>query len=102
MTDLQTQLVAAIQQVRARTPHVAPCYYAHDLNDLGAHVCTCSRDGRVDARLAACVEASWHVAIARCIENVATGDYVPPKKAPAIDAGLAAFLAAAAQEETTT
>jgi hypothetical protein len=39
------------------------------------------------------------VAIARCIENVATGDYVPPKKAPAIDAGLAAFLAAAAQKE---
>ena len=98
MSDLQARLVAAIQQVRQQTPRecsLGCCY--------GAHSERCDERwlARGDARLAACVEASWPAAIARCIENVATGDYVPPKKAPAIDAGLAAFLAAAAQKETT-
>jgi len=96
MTDLQARLVAAIQQVRTSTPRECGqwCSVGWHSHECDAHWVAAS-----DARLAACVEASWHVAIARCIENVATGDYVPPKKAPAIDAGLAAFLAAAAQKE---
>ena len=106
MTDLVARVVAAIQQVRTSTPHDAECIVLSQARfSGGGHefgvACNCTWTERVDARLAACVEASWHVAIARCIENVATGDYVPPKKAPAIDAGLAAFLAAAAQKETT-
>jgi len=94
MTDLQARLVAAIQQVRASTLHVAPCYYAHDLNDLGAHVCTCSRAERVDARLAACGEA----AIVATMRRADNENYLQTP----VEAGLAAFLAAAAQEETTT
>jgi len=98
MTDLHARLVAAIQQVRTTTPR--ECLLGC-MPNVHSPWCDERWAARVDARLAACVEASWHVAIARCIENVATGDYVPPKKAPAIDAGLAAFLAAAAQKETT-
>ena len=103
MTDLHARLMAAIQQVRQETPHVAPCYYAHDLNDLGAHVCTCSRAERVDARLAACVEAAIEAAgtaqrrsLAFLLDPTAMDDsHIVSFEA----AGLAAFLAAAAQKE---
>jgi len=107
MSDLQARLVAAIQSIRTSTPRECD-EWCETIADSGfdglvshSNACVERWAARVDARLAACVEASWHVAIARCIENVATGDYVPPKKAPAIDAGLAAFLVAAAQKETT-
>jgi len=97
--NIQAQVRAAIQSIRTSTPRECDERCGRDSDHTDA--CWERSAARVDARLAACVEASWHAAIARCIENVATGDYVPPKKAPAIDAGLAAFLAAAAQKEAT-
>jgi hypothetical protein len=105
MTDLVARVTAAIQQVRDRTAHAlrcdllkAPSVWAvigreHDAKPEWVVVgCSCDWQARVDARLAACVEASWGAVDvqARADESFDTVD----------EAGLAAFLAAAAQKET--
>ena len=89
MTDLQARLVAALHEVRARTPHDVDC---NSFRISGEHhgmplwlACNCPWAARVDARLAACVEAGMTAA---AYAEAAT------------EAALAAFLAAAAQKET--
>jgi len=102
VSPLQAQVRAALQQVRASTPREGECdewcAASYDQQATHSDAC-CSRWAqRVDARLAVCVEAMLSVGI-REATLVALGpanDY-----ASAWEAGLAAFLAAAAQKETT-
>jgi len=102
MTALQTQVRAAIQQVRTSEPHAKNCP-SRDVTRLlrpkkrrvgGGFqservrgVCTCDWAARVDARLAACVEAMLEAAIAHPIREACYKERQL--------AGLAAFLAAA-------
>ena len=104
MTDLSERLVAAIQQVRTSTPHkdwcvsLAPLYHLqHDGSAIQwqRNACTCDWLKRVDARLAVCVEAAIKATIN------AAGSWTEQPASAAVEAGLAAFLAAAAQKETT-
>ena len=88
MTDLVARLVAAIQQVRTSEPHDVDCYAP------SWFACNCPRTERVDARLAACVEAMMEAAIG-APEGRRVHAYTLR------ESGLAAFLAAAAQKETT-
>jgi len=107
MTDLQARVMAAIQQVRGRTAHAlrcdllkAPSVWAviergHNAKPEWVVVgCSCDWAARVDARLAACVEAMMEAAIG-APEGRRVHAYTLR------ESGLAAFLAAAAQEETT-
>ena len=119
MTDLSERLVAAIQQVRTSTPHAPMCRslctddvfkWAKALGALATDVtgwttdlywairrsgelCTCDWQSRVDARLAACVEAALLEAVDSAFQNVNGRPFKTWQ-----DDGLAAFLAAAAQE----
>ena len=118
MTDLQARLVAAIQQVRTSTPHTPGCparcgtwqilalggeHERFALACGGPEVCDWA--ARVDARLAVCVEAAIEAAgtaqrrsLAFLLDPTAMDDsHIVSFEA----AGLAAFLAAAAQKETT-
>jgi len=87
MSALHARLTAAIQQVRTSTPRECDCYVRN-------HSASCNEQwaARVDARLAACVEVM--------IREVRTEDPAD-STVKRNEAGLAAFLAAAAQEETT-
>ena len=104
MTDLHAQLRAAIQQVRTSEPHDATCgskscarcgflLTAHPTRKSCAppvpYPCTCDWAARVDARLAACVEAAITCAYL-------SGDDSPPS---AHHRAVAAFVARAAQKE---
>jgi len=91
MTDLQAPLVASIQQVRAKMPRECDegCGTAVDWH---SDECDARWAARVDARLAACVEAAIDAAA-----RAPFGLSLPGT----LDDGLAAFLAAAAQKETT-
>ena len=99
MTDLHARLMAAIQQVRTSEPHDVDCYAP------SWFACNCPRAERVDARLAVCVEAAIEAAgtaqrrsLAFLLDPTAMDDsHIVSFEA----AGLAAFLAAAAQKETT-
>ena len=103
MTDLQARLVAAIQQVRTSEPHDAHCAalvdpHSGDDDDFVMRLasrgpCDCSWAARVDARLAACVEAMLVAA-----NQEPPAGWIGPNP---FTRGLAAFLAAAAQKETT-
>ena len=90
MTDLQARLVAAMQQVRTSTPRECDERCGRDSDHTDA--CWERSAARVDARLAACVEAAIEATIWPL-----TDDEQSHERADA----LAAFLAAAAQEETT-
>ena len=104
MTDLVARLVAAIQQVRTSTPRECDFNCAvRRIESTSEHIpwshsvaCNERHGARVDARLAACVEAmlesvhyTWHLNTGEDFSDTATRE------------GLAAFLAAAAQKETT-
>ena len=121
--DLSARLVAAIQQVRTSTPHAPMCRslctddvfkWAKSLGALATDVtgwttdlywairrsgelCTCDWAARVDARLAACVEAAL---VGESVRAFAF-DAAETERRVIREAGLAAFLAAAAQERTT-
>jgi len=100
VSDLRTQLVAAVQQVRTSTPRecslgcVPPTHSMWCEERFGA---------RVDARLAVCVEAAIEAAgtaqrrsLAFLLDPTAMDDsHIVSFEA----AGLAAFLATAAQED---
>ena len=88
MTDLHARLVAAIQQVRTTTPR--ECLLGC-MPNVHSPWCDERWAARVDARLAACVEAAIECAYL-------SGDDSPPS---AHHRAVAAFLAAAAQKETT-
>ena len=96
MTALVARLVAAIQQVRQETPHDATCEPHIPEHDWKS--CTCDWAARVDARLAACVEAYGRAALERDRELLAMahhyGIWARQDRSPE-EAGLAAFLAAA-------
>jgi hypothetical protein len=108
MSDLQARVVAALHEVRTSTPR--PCdEYCDDGGPLPSprwHSAGCNERwaARVNARLAACVEAGF-LAVAELVmeADVPIGHEVALQKmyAAADKAGLAAFLAAAAQKETT-
>jgi hypothetical protein len=113
--DLQLQVTAAIQQVRQREPHNTMCEIERDRRDEvaleGPPICTCDWQHRVDARLAACVEAAMtfsdEVLSAAEDEAVRAGnertnglaydlsDAAEGERRVLREAGLAAFLAAA-------
>jgi len=108
VSALQAQVRAAIQQVRTSTPHDADCAalvdpHSGDDDDFvmklaSRGACDCIREARVDARLAACVEAAIETAASTGnLEGAELRAYNEPS-AEAV--GLAAFLAAAAQKET--
>jgi len=88
MTDLHARVVAALHEVRESELHKRDC----DLHRFGGMGCTCDWQKRVDARDATCVEAAIDAAA-----RAPFGLSLPGT----IDDGLAAFLAAAAQKETT-
>jgi hypothetical protein len=90
MSDLQARLVAAIQQVRQQVQHTEDCHWAMQ-GPSAPPGCICNREGRVDARLAACVEAYGRGGMWCAVTHRHGFDD---------ESGLAAFLAAAAQEET--
>jgi len=107
VTDLSARLVAALHEVRARTPHDVDC---NSFRISGEHhgmplwlACNCPWAARVDARLAACVEAYGEaVGLTAWQNGAAKGDDPRFARGPVdpYEAGLAAFLAAAAQKET--
>ena len=104
MTDLQARVVAALHEVRARTPHDVGC---NSFRISGEHhgmplwlACNCPWAARVDARLAACVEAAITAAGFKGYWAHQVGRSRPLVQLDAEAAGLAAFLAAAAQKET--
>ena len=100
MTALVARLVAAIQQVRQQTPHAATCA-TRSAATLLSYACTCDREQRVDARLAACVEAAMQETAEAAIPHYgAHGEDIYESFPVICEAGLAAFLAAAAQKET--
>ena len=115
MTDLVARLVAALHEVRDRTAHAlrcdllkAPSVWAviergHNAKPEWVVVgCSCDWQQRVDARLAACVEAYGEaVGLTAWQNGAAKGDDPRFARGPVdpYEAGLAAFLAAAAQEE---
>jgi len=101
MTDLHARVVAAIQQVRDRTPRKCDNWCYPNTRDeyapMHSQRCDTQWAERVDARLAACVEA--------LLDNVrhksyrATSGDIAVEQAFAAEQALAAFLAA--QKETT-
>jgi hypothetical protein len=98
MTDLQNRVMQAIQAVRTSEPHAKDCGEGAEIeweamDGEARKACTCDWQARVDARLAACVEASWRAAKRGLLFAEIPGTYE--------DFVLAAFLAAAAQKETT-
>ena len=108
MTYLVAHVVAAIQQVRASEPRKCDECYTGGVFWPARHTYACEARwaAKVDARLAACVEAMHEVGKQAYrallqpapdrtgMRDVFTGSGYD-------EAGLAAFLAAAAQEETT-
>ena len=109
MSDLRTQLVAAVQQVRTSTPRECD-EWCETIADSGfdglvshSNACVERWAARVDARLAACVEATIEAAgtaqrrsLAFLLDPTAMDDsHIVSFEA----AGLAAFLATAAQED---
>ena len=112
MTALVARLVAAIQQVRTSTPRECDEWcatIAEDGTDAATHsdACWLRWAERVDAQLAACVETGFAAAYPGGLNAVAADDLIggaftkPNVFQAAREAGLAAFLAAAAQKETT-
>jgi len=111
VSDLRTQLVAAVQQVRTSTPRECERYaYCDDGPSLSGrwHAQACNEQWaeRVDARLAVCVEAMLDVAVPDLPEDCtasptqhAIDQYERIARNEVRLAGLAAFLAAAAQED---
>jgi len=96
VSDLRTQLVAAVQQVRTSTPRECERYaYCDDGPSLSGrwHAQACNEQWaeRVDARLAVCVEAMLVAA-----NQEPPAGWIGPNP---FTRGLAAFLAAAAQED---
>ena len=98
MTDLQARVVAAIQQVRTSTPRECD-EWCETIADSGfdglvshSNACVERWAAKVDARLAACVEAMLEAAIC-APEGRRVHAYTLR------EAGLAAFQAAAAPEE---
>jgi len=112
VTDFGAQVRAAIQQVRERTPRECDAW-CETVRDSGidgvlhSEACTCDWQARVNARLAACVETGFAAAYPGGLNAVAADDLIggaftkPNVFQAAREAGLAAFLAAAAQKETT-
>ena len=100
MTDLSARLAAAIQQVRTSTPRECD----DGLCRVGlVHSVDCDERWatRVDARLAACVEAAMTDAIETAMPQYhGDGSVTHESRDTSYEAGLAAFLAAAAQKET--
>jgi len=127
VTDFGAQVRAALEQVRTSEPHDAECAalvdpHSGDDDDFVMRLasrgpCDCTWAERVDARLAACVEAaltfSDEVLSAAEDEAVRAGnertnglaydlsDAAEGERRVLREAGLAAFLAAAAQKRTT-
>jgi len=99
--DLQAQVRAALEQVRTSTPRECDeeCGFGHG----HSYACDARCTARVDARLAVCVEAAIEAAgtaqrrsLAFLLDPTAMDDsHIVSFEA----AGLAAFLAAAAQKE---
>ena len=111
VTALQAQVRAAIQQVRTSTPHGPTCLdgkcacatCAVVVTEIHATIhevhwphCSCDWPQRVDARLAACVEAAL---VGESVRAFAF-DAAETERRVIREAGLAAFLAAAAPKET--
>ena len=116
MTDLVARVVAAIQQVRASTPHTTTCPSRDWETALPGdpmwvrrepsareklELCTCDREQRVDARLAACVEAAMKAADQEGADAMNAAHLAHEYDGDSQEAGLAAFLATAAQKEMT-
>ena len=109
--NVQAQVRAALQQVRERTPRECDvvCKTTDYFAPLIVHSEACTDDwtARVDARLAACVEAGFLavaelVAEADCLMATTPDERKLQAMYKAADeAGLAAFLAAASQGEST-
>jgi len=105
--DVQAQVRAAIQQVRTSTPRECDEWcatIAEDGTDAATHsdACWLRWAERVDARLAVCVEAAMFAGATSAWNRalVTRGRQSTEVTNQGIsDAGLAAFLAAAAQEE---
>ena len=128
MTDLQARLVAALHEVRQQTPRECDlrCINWDEVDVEHSDSCSARWTARVDARVATCVEAAvraygatelpsesiralfgeppsrWYVndkeyATMEDAEAALVAERFALKEA----AGLAAFLAAAAQKETT-
>ena len=101
MTDLHARLVAAIQQVRDRMPHDPECLWdvlTVDRGGITLRACTCDWAARVDARLAVCVEAAIDAADQEGADAMNAAHLAHEYHGDSLEAGLAAFLAAAAQE----
>jgi len=95
MTDLHERLVAALHEVRARTPRECDgnCWTTSGYERITMHsqMCEVRYIARVDARVATCVEAFGRHLLEHVHEHVTWDGH--------FEAGLAAFLAAAAQED---
>ena len=118
MTDFVSRLVAAVQQVRRQVAHSLRCDFLkapsvwavigreRDAKPEWVVVgCSCDWQQRFDARLAACVEAAI-LGYVPVVDNEGMcshemSDAAEEREQKRQEAGLAAFLAAAAQKETT-
>jgi len=98
MSDLQARLALAIQSIRTSTPRKCDECYTGGVFWPARHTDACEARwaAKVDARLAACVEAA-------VAEGYEQGVYEGwnNRDADVDHQVLAAFLAAAAQKETT-
>jgi len=100
VSALHARLVAAIQQVRTSTPHVN-CRMNIQVGGRDEFLsCDCDWAARVDARLAACVEAAMKAADQEGADAMNAAHLAHEYYGDSLEVGLAAFLAAAAQKET--
>jgi hypothetical protein len=99
VADLPAQVRAAIQQVWTSEPHDTECIVLSQARFSGGRhefgvACNCTQRARVDARLAACVEAM--------VEEGVYAAFLIVNGTPSAnwrDEALAAFVARAAQED---
>jgi hypothetical protein len=107
VTDLQASLVAAIQQVRTSTPRECDylCLAARQVvgrSDIHSTACDERWQVKADARLAACVDAAIEASGQEGADAMNAAHLAHEYHGDSQEAGLAAFLAAAAQKGHTT
>ena len=101
MTDFGAQVRAALQSIRTSEPHDQECIVLSQARfSGGGHefgvACNCTWQQRVDARLAACVQAAIEATFdATCPRLQEDGSTIYDGLDFVAEAGLAAFLAAA-------
>jgi len=96
-----------MQQVRTSEPHAKDCGEGAEIeweamDGEARKACTCDWAVRVDARLAACVEAYGRAIISDTLYDGAFWGADAKGTHGYLEVGLAAFLAAPAKKETTT